>query len=420
MNSISLFFASLDPILFIEILESKLTISREKFTFKSASLASASGKNGNFVSDIYRLSIKFDLPGTDEQAIDVIMKVSFDIVSEIKQLSVFRREQLMYEDMIKSFEGIWTENGHDIIFAPKLYKVTEIPCEIIVLEDLKVDGYQMMSKKDGLDLEQTKLVLSKVAKFHAASAVRLVKDNKVINHCFNRVATHVKHLPDSPIISSMQRLFNKLIQVAQTFSSDYSDKMTQWPLDILMDSYFDVAHPMKCGFMTLIHGDLWTNNILFQEDSDGKSIDVKIIDYQISFWGSPNADLIYLLFTSVMDDVKVKHFDEIIEFYYRELRMSLEMVKYGGYIPTVEELKDDLMDNRMYANQLFPLIIPITRNCSSTNLEIKDLFGGNLTEETLNAVFMDENVLKVIGSWLPFMYERGFLDIKCKENCKAK
>jgi len=48
------------------------------------------------------------------------------------------------------------------------------------------------------------------------------------------------------------------------------------------------------------------------------------------------------------------------------------------------------------------------------------LFGGNLTDETLNAVFMEENVLKVIGSWLPFMHDRGFLDIKCDENCKGK
>jgi thiamine kinase-like enzyme len=149
----------------------------------------------------------------------------------------------------------------------------------------------------------------------------------------------------------MRTLFNKLIQVAQTFSSDFSDKMTQWSLDVLMDSYFDVAYPMKCGLMTLVHADLWTNNILFKQDSDGNSNDVKIIDYQMSFWGSPNADLIYLLFTSVMDDVKVKHFDEIIEFYYVELRRSLELVKYGEYIPTVEELKADLMDNRMYGKE---------------------------------------------------------------------
>ncbi|XP_070494590.1 uncharacterized protein [Chironomus tepperi] len=412
MNSISSFLDSLDPIFFIEILEKKLATSREMIAFKSASLASASGKNDNFISDIYRLTIKFDLPGTADQSIDVILKVSFEIVSEMTDLSLFRREQLMYEDMIKSFEEIWTENGYNINFAPKCYKITEVPCEIMVLEDLNVEGYQMISKKVGLDLQQTKIVLSKLAKFHAASAVRFVKDNKTQSHCLNRVATHVKHSPDSPIISSMRTLFNKLIQVAQTFSSDYSDKMAQWPLDVLMDSYFDVAHPMKCGLMTLAHADLWINNVMLKQDSNGNSIDVKIIDYQMSFWGSPNADLIYLMFTSVMDEVKVKHFDEIIEFYYGALRRSLEMVKYEEYIPTVEELKEDLMDNRMYANQLFLHIIPITRNCSSTTLEIKDLFGGNLTDEALNAVFMDENVLKVMGSWLPFMYERGFLDIK--------
>ena len=183
MNSVSSFLESLDSIFFVDILENKLTISREKITFKSASLASASEKNDNFISDIYRLTIKFDLPGTDDQSIDVIMKVSFDVVSEIKELSIFRREQLMYEDMIQSFESIWAENGYDIKFSPKCYKVTEVPCEIIILEDLKVDGYQMMSKKDGLDLQKTKIVLSKLAKFHAASAVRFVKVSKNFIFC---------------------------------------------------------------------------------------------------------------------------------------------------------------------------------------------------------------------------------------------
>lgn len=184
MNSTSSsFLESLDPIFFIEILENKLKISRENFTFKSASFVSASGKNDNFISDIYRLTIKFDLIGTEDQSIDVIMKVSFNVVSEIKELSIFRREQLVYEDMIKSFEEIWTENGYNIKFAPQCYKVTEVPCEIIVLEDLKVDGYQMISKQRGLDLQQTKIVLSKLAKFHAASAVRFVKVSKNFYFC---------------------------------------------------------------------------------------------------------------------------------------------------------------------------------------------------------------------------------------------
>lgn len=178
MNSIATFLDTLDSTFFIEILEKKLEISREKFNYKTASLESASGKNDNFISDIYRLTIKFDLPGAEDQSTDVIMKVSFDVVSEIKELSIFRREQLMYEDMIKSFEKIWAENGHEIKFAPKCYKVTEVPCEIIVLEDLKVDSYQMISKQHGLDLQQTKIVLSKLAKFHAASAVRFVKVSK--------------------------------------------------------------------------------------------------------------------------------------------------------------------------------------------------------------------------------------------------
>lgn len=399
-----------DHSFYAEIIQNYLKIPSEDFTFKSSKIASASAKNENFVSDIYRLTIEFQTAGTEPQSFDVILKVSFDLVSEIKQLSVFTREQLMYQDMIASFEKIWHENGHVVSFAPKCYKITEIPYDLIVLEDLKADGYEMLSRKHGLDLRQTKTVLSKLAKFHAASAVRFVKDNKTIAHCLDRVATHVKHPPDSPILATMKMVYNKLIEVAQLLklSEECISKLSQLPLDVLMDSYFDVAYPMKCGLRVLIHADLWINNMMFNDDSE----DVKFLDFQISFWGNPNADLMYFLFSSVMDDVKVKNFDEIIEFYYEELRGSLKMLKYHEHIPTVEELREDLMENRMYAIQLFLLIIPMTRNFSPTNMEIKDLFSGSLTDETLNSVYMDENVLKVIGSWLPFMNKRGFLDYK--------
>lgn len=176
------------------------------------------------------------------------------------------------------------------------------------------------------------------------------QNNKVIDHCFDRVATHIKYSADSPIMMTMKTLYNKLIDVAKTLkvSRDCIKRMLNWHFDDLLESYFVVANPMKCGFRVLVHGDLWINNILFKHDCDGNPLDTKFLDYQISFWGTPNADLIYFLFSSVSDDVKVKHFDEIIEYYYKELRKALKLLQYSDHIPSIEELKEDLMMNKMY------------------------------------------------------------------------
>jgi hypothetical protein len=62
-----------------------------------------------------------------------------------------------------------------------------------VLDDLKASGYEMLDRKIGLNLQQTKLFLDKLAKFHAASAVcyRKVSDTDKF-----RLTTSLTHFTD--------------------------------------------------------------------------------------------------------------------------------------------------------------------------------------------------------------------------------
>ena len=93
----------------------------------------------------------------------------------MKEFSVFTRERFMYENIIESFEAIWRDAGEEIKFGPNCIKIETDPYEILVFDDLKAEGYVMENRKVGLNLEQTKIVLNKLAKFHASSAIRLVK-----------------------------------------------------------------------------------------------------------------------------------------------------------------------------------------------------------------------------------------------------
>ena len=94
---------------------------------------------------------------------------------ELIECCIFSRERFMYEDIIKSFEAIWRYAGEEIKFGPRCLKIETDPYEIIVLDDLKAEGYVMENRKVGLNLRQTKLLLIKLAKFHASSAIRYVK-----------------------------------------------------------------------------------------------------------------------------------------------------------------------------------------------------------------------------------------------------
>lgn len=104
-------------------------------------------------------------------------------------------------------------------------------------------------------------------------------------------------------------------------------------------------------FQVLNHGDDWINNMLFKNDEKGNAIDVKFIDFQLSFWDSPMADLMYFLLTSVKDEIKTAHFDELIAFYHKELIKSLNELKYSEDAPTLDVLKQDLMEKRGFSKR---------------------------------------------------------------------
>lgn len=125
---------------------------------------------------------------------------------------------------------------------------------------------------------------------------------------------------------------------------EIAKKVDQWDIMKLMTNFIAVAEPMKCGLKVLNHGDSWLNNIMFKIDENGKSVDMKYIDFQISFWGSPSNDLGYLFASSIKDDVKVEHFDDMIVYYHEELTGALEKLNYEKHIPTISELHVDMIE----------------------------------------------------------------------------
>lgn len=137
-------------------------------------------------------------------------------------------------------------------------------------------------------------------------------------------------------------------------TSRCKEKIASWSLEsLLINSRLIIPRvalqKMRCGFQVLNHGDIWINNMLFKSDDNGNCIDVKFIDYQIASWGSPITDLMYFLLTSVQDDIKTAHFDELIAFYHKELVKSLNELNYSKDIPTLDVMKQDLLEKRGFS-----------------------------------------------------------------------
>lgn len=162
---------------FGDIVEKKLNIDRNKFKIRLVLLSPATGKNENFLSVVYRAKIKIEILETkSRQSVDVIVKALLSIMPEMKEFSVFPRERFVYENILSSYEKIWFDRaGKTIVFGPRSIKFETDPYEIIVLDDLKAENYEMLDRQVGLNMVQTKLLLKMLAKFHAASAIRYQK-----------------------------------------------------------------------------------------------------------------------------------------------------------------------------------------------------------------------------------------------------
>jgi hypothetical protein len=159
---------------FVELVERKLSLARDEFKVRLVFISPATGKNENYLSVVYRAKINVEIiKSKQRQFVDVIVKAMLSNLPEIKAWSVFPREIFIYNDILKSFEKIWRERANEVAdFGPNCLKVAEEPYEVVVLDDLKAEGYQMLNRRLGVNVEQAKLVLAKLAKFHAASVIR--------------------------------------------------------------------------------------------------------------------------------------------------------------------------------------------------------------------------------------------------------
>lgn len=95
-------------------------------------------------------------------------------------------------------------------------------------------------------------------------------------------------------------------------------------------------------FSTLIHSDLWANNILVKYGDREKSMveEVTFIDFQFVSYGSPAIDLYFFLFTSLQTELlSLEIIDEFVEFYCEYLTRFLFQLNYKNNVPNLEEFR---------------------------------------------------------------------------------
>lgn len=176
-------------------------------------------------------------------------------------------------------------------------------------------------KCEEITADHVNLVMQSLAKFHAISFA--LKDQHPER--FEELTSVLKVPVISRESTSQRELLKKQSSVLINAVSDDKDADLLAAVRKLFereaaDIAIDCLDLEKIGPASVIsHGDAWQNNFMFRYDSNGKPIEVNLLDWQLSFCSSPINDISLFLFCSLTKNLRDTHYNEFLKIYHEHL-----------------------------------------------------------------------------------------------------
>ncbi|XP_065364309.1 uncharacterized protein LOC135957488 [Calliphora vicina] len=392
--------------------EVKVNIYEINFTW-------GSNPGDNYCSSIYRVLIDFDTSLDQEepqekQQISLIVK-TIPITPEtqfLEDVGVFVKEKLTYWDVLPRLAIL--SNGDK--FGANCFYATKSPVQTIVFNDLKVDGFTVASRQDGLDWNHSVMILDKLAKFHATSMVLAKKDPAITKRLQKGMLCEETVLKTDTFLQMFGGYLGQLVKSSSTWPGyeNISSKLQKY-----YQNFKQITHKLAKAnegdrFVVLNHGDMWTNNFMYtyEDESDlNKPTKVIFVDFQLSFYGSPGCDLNFFLNTSVQLDILKTKRNDLIEIYYKSFSECLDYMRYEN-IPSLEDLKYELRSRELYG--LFALfgflpMVTLPKELSG-DTSIEAFTNEEYKNKKLESIFARDELTNHLKYSLKRFEELGVLD----------
>ncbi|XP_055643723.1 uncharacterized protein LOC129779952 isoform X2 [Toxorhynchites rutilus septentrionalis] len=251
---------------------------------------------------------------------------------------VFQKELSVYESVLPNAATI-QKPRNTVELAPCLIASSSEPFNFMILEDITMRGYCVENQELGLNIQQSKMAIEKLAFFHAASAVLISEDpNRFVK--FSKGTFHTDHKDELAYFTkALTTIVNNGSELG--IGTDLLDKLKTLPSRATQKAIEAYSSEFQ-GLAVLNHGDFWTNNIMFKYNNSDL-VDVLFIDFQNCVVGSPIVDLIYFLTSSPSYDVLEQYKDELIYVYHETLSIFLHHFGYQKAIPSLMNLQVELL-----------------------------------------------------------------------------
>ncbi|GAB0088782.1 hypothetical protein DMENIID0001_032460 [Sergentomyia squamirostris] len=299
---------------------------------------------GSSSEGVYRSRIVYEDERKKDKSITVIVKrlSPEKVESSCTSLSMRHSKSMsvevdMHLNILPTMLRLLEVAGINAKLGPQHFANINVPCEVLILEDIAQSGYEIISRR--FDLKSVEIILQKLAQFHATSYFMAVEDKKDFSKFRNGV-------------------FNFGTQGTKFFLEGlqyFTREALKWPelkhhhvkIRGLEERFMDARNYLyrsESEYNVLNHGDFHMRNIMFKV-SNSFIEDVVMHDFQTNVWCSPALDLIYTFYLVADSETLQNSRHAMVSFYHSIFTATLKSMGFMGRTPTLLDLNIELIQN---------------------------------------------------------------------------
>ncbi|XP_035784586.1 uncharacterized protein LOC118462737 [Anopheles albimanus] len=282
-----------------------------------------------FLADHYMLKVKFQ-SGDIKDELQFFVKCSpldkLLLAQYLTEIGSFKKETSVLRDILPSLR-IYCPSRQ---LAPTVHLTIEQ--RLIVMQNLKTNGYEMVKVKSGiLSNPFLRQALKTLACLHASSMVHEEKCKRSLLQLFPDVLTENAWINSSTStrtkdVENVIKLYETFVHLCDHLSAKRKETIVL-QIPTLLRSIYEFVQPSKKFRNCLNHGDLWCNNLMFKLDVTDNPTDCILVDYQMSRYVPPGYDINLLLHLTSSSACRAQSRKSILSYYFE---CFVEVLKENG------------------------------------------------------------------------------------------
>ncbi|XP_034113406.2 uncharacterized protein LOC117573973 [Drosophila albomicans] len=390
----------------------RLHLKDKTLQLQELQIQPATANGENYSSVMTRINVKY-MDKTGKNTKDTyLVKTTFadkdPTAYLLEPYGIYVREMNMYEEVLPKMSDILKQSLGDHyqqLFAGTMNVDRER--NSIIFQDLSLENFFVADRIKQLDREHAQLALEKLALFHAASTVLNQRQPGIFADKYERCFFNKHTRGYQPMMENMIKALQLSLRDDEELYPRYGEKLKR-VAEHIMEYCERLMEPKQDDFLTLCHGDLWTANMMFHNNAQGRPDNVLLIDFQFSVWNSPAIDLHYFFCTSFQDDLC---HTEMVQFYYTKLVQALKNLNFKGHIPSLFDFQLQFQARAFYGIFAAFAFQPCMLHIGKDEFSIRRAICPSKEAEAVRiSLYKTEIMRQKIKRFLPIFDRLGLLD----------